>query len=143
MYDDWFSTCYNLVYTALPVLALSLFDQVFKNIHKQKFFSVFSVLISSSSSPSVQDVNGRWSFYYPKLYIPGQQNMYFNKKSFLLCMMQSCYNSLVLFFVPYGALHDTVRQDGRDITDYQTFALLLQTCLIIVVNTQVRHNRST
>ncbi|XP_023816458.1 phospholipid-transporting ATPase ID isoform X4 [Oryzias latipes] len=110
VYDDWFSTCYNLVYTALPVLALSLFDQ---------------------------DVNSHWSFYYPKLYTPGQRNMYFNRTSFLLCIMQSCYNSLILFFIPYAALHDTVRQDGREIADYQSFAILLQTCLIIVVNAQI------
>uniref|UniRef100_A0A8C8DMZ0 Phospholipid-transporting ATPase n=1 Tax=Oryzias sinensis TaxID=183150 RepID=A0A8C8DMZ0_9TELE len=110
VYDDWFSTCYNLVYTALPVLALSLFDQ---------------------------DVNSHWSFYYPKLYTPGQWNMYFNRTSFLLCIMQSCYNSIILFFIPYAALHDTVRQDGREIADYQSFAILLQTCLIIVVNAQI------
>lgn len=28
MYDEWFITLYNLVYTALPVLGMSLFDQV-------------------------------------------------------------------------------------------------------------------
>uniref|UniRef100_H2M9H9 P-type ATPase C-terminal domain-containing protein n=1 Tax=Oryzias latipes TaxID=8090 RepID=H2M9H9_ORYLA len=76
-------------------------------------------------------------FYYPKLYTPGQRNMYFNRTSFLLCIMQSCYNSLILFFIPYAALHDTVRQDGREIADYQSFAILLQTCLIIVVNAQI------
>lgn len=28
VYDTWFITLYNLVYTSLPVLGLSLFDQV-------------------------------------------------------------------------------------------------------------------
>lgn len=28
VYDEWFITVYNLVYTALPVLGMSLFDQV-------------------------------------------------------------------------------------------------------------------
>lgn len=28
MYDEWFITLYNLMYTALPVLGMSLFDQV-------------------------------------------------------------------------------------------------------------------
>lgn len=28
MYDEWFITFYNLVYTALPVLGMSIFDQV-------------------------------------------------------------------------------------------------------------------
>lgn len=28
VYDEWFITLYNLVYTSLPVLGMSLFDQV-------------------------------------------------------------------------------------------------------------------
>ncbi|KAF7663385.1 hypothetical protein LDENG_00213100 [Lucifuga dentata] len=111
VYDEWFITLYNLVYTALPVLGMSLFDQ---------------------------DVNDRWSFQYPQLYSPGQLNQYFNKKAFVRCMMHSCYSSLVLFFIPWAAMQDTVRDDGKDIADYQSFALLAQTCLLIAVDVQVR-----
>ncbi|KAK5605218.1 Phospholipid-transporting ATPase ID [Crenichthys baileyi] len=110
VYDEWFIALYNLVYTCLPILSLSLFDQ---------------------------DVNDRWSFQYPQLYSPGQLNMYFSKKSFVRCMMHSCYSSLVLFFIPWGAMHDTVRDDGRDLADYQSFALLAQTCLLVVVSAQL------
>ncbi|KAM9338399.1 phospholipid-transporting ATPase ID-like [Symphorus nematophorus] len=110
VYDEWFITLYNLVYTALPVLGMSLFDQ---------------------------DVSDRWIFQYPQLYTPGQLNLYFSKKAFVHCMMHSCYSSLILFFIPWAAMHDTVRDDGKDIADYQSFALLAQTCLLIVVNTQL------
>uniref|UniRef100_A0AAQ5YJ54 Phospholipid-transporting ATPase n=1 Tax=Amphiprion ocellaris TaxID=80972 RepID=A0AAQ5YJ54_AMPOC len=110
VYDEWFITCYNLVYTALPVLGLSLFDQ---------------------------DVNDRWSSRHPQLYSPGQLNLYFNKKIFVRCMMHSCYSSLILFFIPWAAIHDTVRDDGKDIADYQSFALLAQTCLLVVVSIQL------
>ncbi|KAM4634801.1 phospholipid-transporting ATPase ID-like isoform 1-T2 [Polymixia lowei] len=110
VYDEWFITLYNLVYTALPVLGMSLFDQ---------------------------DVNDRWSFQFPQLYSPGQLNLYFSKKAFIRCMMHSCYSSLILFFIPWGAMYDTVRDDGKDIVDYQSFALLAQTCLLIAVNIQL------
>ncbi|KAG5835133.1 hypothetical protein ANANG_G00268910 [Anguilla anguilla] len=110
VYDEWYITLYNLVYTALPVLGMSLFDQ---------------------------DVNDRWSFQYPQLYIPGQLNMYFSKKAFLICLLHGWYSSVVLFFIPYGAIQDTVRDDGRDIADYQSFALLAQTCLLVVVCIQL------
>nr|XP_023694700.1 phospholipid-transporting ATPase ID-like isoform X2 [Paramormyrops kingsleyae] len=110
VYDEWFITLYNLVYTALPVLGMSLFEQ---------------------------DVNDRWSFQYPQLYAPGQLNLYFNKAAFIMCVMHSCYSSLVLFFVPYAAMYDTVRDDGREIADYQSFALLAQTCLLITVSIQL------
>ncbi|XP_060944669.1 phospholipid-transporting ATPase ID [Limanda limanda] len=110
VYDEWFITLYNLMYTALPILALSLFDQ---------------------------DVNDRWSFQYPQLYTPGQLNLYFSKKAFVRCMLHSAYSSLILFFIPWAAMQDTVRDDGKDIADYQSFALLAQTSLLVVVNTQL------
>ncbi|XP_041855746.1 phospholipid-transporting ATPase ID-like [Melanotaenia boesemani] len=110
VYDEWFITLYNLVYTALPVLGMSLFDQ---------------------------DVNDVWSFQHPHLYVPGQLNLYFSKKSFFKCALHSCYSSLVLFFIPYAALQDTVRDDGKDVADYQSFALLTQTCLLFAVSIQL------
>ncbi|KAM4528219.1 phospholipid-transporting ATPase ID-like [Odontesthes bonariensis] len=109
VYDEGFITLYNTVYTALPVLGISLFDQ---------------------------DVNDHWSFQHPKLYFPGQMNMYFSKKAFVRCILNSCYSSLILFFIPWAAMQDTVRDDGKDIADYQSFALLAQTCLLIVVSIQ-------
>uniref|UniRef100_A0A673NCN2 Phospholipid-transporting ATPase n=1 Tax=Sinocyclocheilus rhinocerous TaxID=307959 RepID=A0A673NCN2_9TELE len=110
VYDEWFITLYNLVYTALPVIGLSLFDQ---------------------------DVNDRWSFQYPQLYAPGQLNQYFSKMAFARILLHSCYSSLILFFVPWAAMCDTVRDDGKDIADYQSFALLAQTCLLIAVSVQL------
>ncbi|XP_068594421.1 phospholipid-transporting ATPase ID-like [Brachionichthys hirsutus] len=109
VYDEWFITLYNLMYTALPVLGMSLFDQ---------------------------DVNDVWSFQHPQLYVPGQLNLYFSKKAFFKCALHSCYSSLVLFFIPYAALCDTVRDDGKDIADHQSFALLTQTCLLFAVSIQ-------
>ncbi|KAA8592502.1 hypothetical protein FQN60_017957 [Etheostoma spectabile] len=110
VYDEWFITLYNLMYTALPVLGMSLFDQ---------------------------DVNDVWSFQYPQLYIPGQLNLYFSRKAFFKCALHSCYSSMVLFFIPYLAMHNTVRDDGKDVADYQSFALLTQTCLLFAVTIQL------
>ncbi|XP_068165952.1 phospholipid-transporting ATPase ID-like isoform X4 [Antennarius striatus] len=110
VYDEWFITLYNLMYTALPVLGMSLFDQ---------------------------DVNDVWSFEHPQLYIPGQLNLYFSKRSFFKCALHSCYSSLVLFFIPYAAMYNTVRDDGKDVADYQSFALLTQTCLLFAVSIQL------
>uniref|UniRef100_A0A673B963 P-type ATPase C-terminal domain-containing protein n=1 Tax=Sphaeramia orbicularis TaxID=375764 RepID=A0A673B963_9TELE len=64
-------------------------------------------------------------------------NLYFSKKAFVRCMMHSCYSSLILFFIPWAAMQDTVRDDGKDIADYQSFALLAQTCLLIAVSIQM------
>ncbi|NXW11315.1 AT8B2 ATPase, partial [Fregetta grallaria] len=110
VYDEWFITLYNLVYTSLPVLGTGLFDQ---------------------------DVDDRWSMLFPQLYVPGQQNLYFNKMVFVKCMLQGIYSSLILFFIPYGAMYNTMRSDGKAIADYQSFTMMAQTCLLIVVSVQI------
>ncbi|XP_041666253.1 phospholipid-transporting ATPase ID-like [Cheilinus undulatus] len=110
LYDDWFVTLYNTVYTALPVLGLGLFDQ---------------------------DVNDDWSCHYPQLYTPGHLNQSFSKKVFVRCLVHGCLSSLILFLIPWATMNDAVRDDGKDIANYQSFALLAQTCLLVVVNLQL------
>ncbi|XP_021078007.1 phospholipid-transporting ATPase FetA [Mus pahari] len=110
VYDIWFITFYNLIYTSLPVLGLSLFEK---------------------------DVNETWSLCYPELYEPGQHNLYFNKKEFVKCLLHGIYNSFVLFFVPMGTIFNSERSDGKDISDFQSFSLLVQTTLIGVMTMQI------
>ncbi|XP_075311343.1 phospholipid-transporting ATPase ID-like isoform X1 [Odontesthes bonariensis] len=110
VYDEWCITFYNLMYTALPILGLGLFDQ---------------------------DVNDSWSFQYPQLYSPGQLNKYFNKKAFVGCMLHSCYTSIILFFIPWAAMHNAVRDDGKEVADYSSFALLQANCVLIVMSIQI------
>uniref|UniRef100_A0A8B9LMM7 Phospholipid-transporting ATPase n=1 Tax=Astyanax mexicanus TaxID=7994 RepID=A0A8B9LMM7_ASTMX len=110
VYDQWFITLFNIVYTSLPVLAMGLFDQ---------------------------DVNEQYSLRYPNLYRPGQLNLLFNKRKFFTCTLQGVCTSFVLFFIPYGAFLSAVRDDGSHITDHQSFAVTIATSLVIVVSVQI------
>ncbi|XP_028678352.2 probable phospholipid-transporting ATPase IM isoform X1 [Erpetoichthys calabaricus] len=110
VYDQWFVTLFNVVYTSLPVLAMGLFDQ---------------------------DVNEQNSMEHAKLYEPGQLNLLFNKHKFFICTVQGIYTSFVLFFIPYGAFADSVRGDGLHIMDQQSFAVTIATSLVIVVSVQI------
>ncbi|KAJ8271679.1 hypothetical protein COCON_G00105380 [Conger conger] len=110
VYDQWFITLFNIVYTSLPVLAMGMFDK---------------------------DVNEQNSLQHPKLYEPGQLNLLFNKRQFFLCTLQGMYTSFVLFFVPYGAFSYAVRDDGSHISDQQSFAVTIATSLVIVVSVQI------
>ncbi|XP_075763476.1 phospholipid-transporting ATPase ID isoform X1 [Pelodiscus sinensis] len=79
VYDQYFITLYNIVYTSLPVLAMGVFDQ---------------------------DVTEQRSMEYPKLYEPGQLNLLFNKREFFICIAQGIYASVLMFFIPYGVFAD-------------------------------------
>uniref|UniRef100_A0A3Q2PUS4 Phospholipid-transporting ATPase n=1 Tax=Fundulus heteroclitus TaxID=8078 RepID=A0A3Q2PUS4_FUNHE len=110
VYDQYFITLYNIVYTSLPVLAMGVFDQ---------------------------DVPDHRSLEYPKLYEPGQLNLLFNKKEFFICIAQGIYTSVVLFFVPYVVLSNATQINGVPLADYQTFAVTTATALVIVVSVQI------
>ncbi|XP_033983911.1 phospholipid-transporting ATPase ID isoform X2 [Trematomus bernacchii] len=110
VYDQYFITLYNIVYTSLPVLAMGIFDQ---------------------------DVPDQRSLEYPKLYEPGQLNLLFNKREFFICIAQGIYTSVVLFFVPCAILSDATQSTGVPLADYQTFAVTTATALVIVVSVQI------
>ncbi|XP_066538368.1 phospholipid-transporting ATPase ID [Hoplias malabaricus] len=110
VYDQYFITLYNIVYTSLPVLAMGIFDQ---------------------------DVPEQRSLEYPKLYEPGQLNLLFNKREFFICITQGIYTSVVLFFIPYGILSQATQSNGVPLADYQTFAVTTATALVIVVSVQI------
>ncbi|KFU91241.1 putative phospholipid-transporting ATPase ID, partial [Chaetura pelagica] len=110
VYDQYFITLYNIVYTSLPVLAMGVFDQ---------------------------DVPEQRSMEYPKLYEPGQLNLLFNKREFFICIAQGIYTSVLMFFIPYGVFADATRADGAQLADYQSFAVTVATSLVIVVSVQI------
>ncbi|GAB6028350.1 hypothetical protein CHUAL_002520 [Chamberlinius hualienensis] len=110
LYDPFFISCYNVFYTSLPVLALGIFDQ---------------------------DVNDKNSLKYPKLYTPGHENLFFNKKEFLKSIAHGVITSFVLFFIPYGAFRDPVTPDGVTINDHQLFGTVVSSTLVVVVTAQV------
>lgn len=82
-------------------------------------------------------MNETWSLRFPELYEPGQLNLYFNKKEFFKCLVHGIYSSFVLFFIPMGTIFNSVRSDGKEISDYQSFSLIVQTSLLWVVTMQV------
>ena len=84
-----------------------------------------------------KDVNEELSVKYPKLYEPGQKGVLFNRKEFLFSVMHGIISSLVLFFIPYGTMYQSVNADGKDAADIQSFGFSVATILVIVVNLQV------
>jgi len=75
VFDEFFVSVYNMIYTALPVLALGIFDK---------------------------DVNDKMSIRYPRLYHPGQLNLFFNSTKFAHSALHGIATSLVIFGVTLG-----------------------------------------
>ncbi|MFT7815387.1 phospholipid-transporting ATPase IC isoform X1 [Arapaima gigas] len=114
-YEDWFITLYNVCYSSLPVLLVGLLDQ---------------------------DVSDSLSIRFPRLYLPGPQGVLFNYKNFFISLFHGIFTSLIIFFIPYGAFKQTMGQDGEAPSDYQSFAVVTASSLIIIVNLQISLNTS-
>lgn len=84
-----------------------------------------------------QDVSDEYALRYPKLYIPGQYDLFFNMRIFTYSVIHGMISSLVLFFIPYGALYHGVDHSGRDMNDYPMLAFTVFTSLIVVVTGQI------
>ncbi|XP_053557121.1 phospholipid-transporting ATPase IC-like [Bombina bombina] len=110
VYETWFISLYNVLYSSLPVLLVGLLDQ---------------------------DVSDKLSLRFPRLYIPGQKDKLFNYQKFFLSLFHGIVTSLIIFFIPYGAFLLTMGQDGEAPSDYQSFAVTTATALIITVNFQI------
>ncbi|XP_014677038.1 PREDICTED: probable phospholipid-transporting ATPase IM, partial [Priapulus caudatus] len=92
----------------------------------------------------LQDVTDQMSLRYPRLYIPGHLNLFFNKKVFIQSVLKGILSSVVLFFVPYGALRNAVHATDRhvDLTSHQALGFVVSTTLILAVNLQIAFDTS-
>uniref|UniRef100_A0A5S6R3N5 Phospholipid-transporting ATPase n=1 Tax=Trichuris muris TaxID=70415 RepID=A0A5S6R3N5_TRIMR len=111
IYDPLFITCYNLFFTALPVIGMGIFDQ---------------------------DVNDKNSLLYPQLYIPGQHNLYFNMRIFTHSVLRGFFSSGVLFFIPFAAMGENV--DGQGFSTPQSLwpmSFTIFSALIVTVTAQI------
>ncbi|XP_052796931.1 phospholipid-transporting ATPase ID-like isoform X1 [Mya arenaria] len=107
LFDPYFISFYNVMYTSFPVLIMGIFDQ---------------------------DVDDYYSTKYPKLYYPGLVNSLFNKKVFALSVTEGVVTSIVLFFIPYGAFYESIGPSGVDNADIQFFGVVVASILVVAVN---------
>ncbi|XP_032239636.2 phospholipid-transporting ATPase ID isoform X2 [Nematostella vectensis] len=111
LYDAWFISFYNVLFTSGPVVFLAIFDQ---------------------------DVNHENCIRYPKLYVPGQQNIMFNKRVFAYSLFYGSLTSLWLYFLAYGVLgFVTIDSVGRDTSNLKFFGTAVAATLVVVVNVEI------
>jgi len=89
-----------------------------------------------------QDVSDKYSLHYPKLYAPGQRDLFFNKRVFAQSIGEAIATSLLLFFVPFGALSNAVNVAGVDVGNRTSFGFLIASILIITVTLRVSNQHS-
>lgn len=141
-YDDWFQSLYNVIFTALPVIIVGLFDKVgylFQQLLLQLCFTCYitvflhgwHVLISFLCL--CQDVSSSLSKKYPELYMEGIRNVFFKWKVVAIWAFFSVYQSLIFFYFVSTTNLSAKNSAGKvfGLWDVSTMAF---TCVVITVN---------
>lgn len=105
-YDDWFQSLYNVIFTALPVIIIGLFDK---------------------------DVSAALSKKYPELYKEGIRNAFFKWRVVATWAFFSIYQSLILYYFVVASSNRAINSAGKmvGLWDVSTMAF---TCVVVTVN---------
>ncbi|KAL4302308.1 hypothetical protein GQ457_10G025370 [Hibiscus cannabinus] len=105
-YDDWFQSLYNVIFTALPVIIVGLFDK---------------------------DVSSSLSKRYPELYKEGIKDMFFKWRVVAIWAFFAVYQSLVFYYFVSDSSSKGQGSSGRmfGLWDVSTMAF---TCVVVTVN---------
>ncbi|WOL06809.1 hypothetical protein Cni_G15543 [Canna indica] len=95
--NDWSSVLYSVIYTALPTIIVGILDK---------------------------DVSKDTLLKYPQLYMAGQRDESYNLKLFILTMVDSIWQSVVVFYIPYLAYRHSI-VDGSSLGDLLILAVVL------------------
>ncbi|KOM42981.1 hypothetical protein LR48_Vigan05g058500 [Vigna angularis] len=95
--NEWSTTLYSIVYSSLPTIVVAILDK---------------------------DLGKRTLLKYPQLYGAGQRHEAYNKKLFALTMLDTLWQSMVIFWAPLFAYWSST-VDVSSIGDLWTFGVVI------------------
>ncbi len=128
IYDDYYITFYNLIFTALPVIVRAIIEQ---DVYYRFPVKIAKEDIEDEESCPYQE-NKFLKKYYPKLYYIGQKNTVFTYTNFFLWVAQGLVHGLLIFlFNMYIFNYQIAISDGYT-TDLWIMSITLYTSIILV-----------
>ena len=120
IFDDFYITTYNLVFTSLPLVIRAVIDQDVN--YKEK----------SQDGKSAITVLPIIKKNLPNLYYMGQKNKIFNTKNFVGSIVQGLVHSGFIFTVSFISLNKTgLNSNGKEV-DFYYLSITLYTSIIFV-----------
>ncbi|CAG8460212.1 3021_t:CDS:2 [Paraglomus occultum] len=114
LYDYTYIMLYNLAFTAIPIMYLGAFDQ---------------------------DVNSKTSLEHPQLYKRGILQQDFTRKKFWLYVLDSIYQSLICYFIPFGfLLNGSSHENGLTSNSLEDLGTVVAGAVVVTTNLYVGLN---
>eukprot|EP00826_Nyctotherus_ovalis_P052696 TRINITY_DN673_c0_g1_i2.p1 TRINITY_DN673_c0_g1~~TRINITY_DN673_c0_g1_i2.p1 ORF type:complete len:974 (-),score=267.29 TRINITY_DN673_c0_g1_i2:180-2690(-) len=112
-YESWYISCYNLVFTSLPLLIKALFEH---DVHH------------------IKDGKLPLNKIYPYLYHLGQGNEVFNFRVILTWLLYGLFHACIVFFVPILVFDKAILTSDGHNEHFWLVSLTTFTSLIFIVN---------
>eukprot|EP00658_Telonema_sp_P-2_P078231 TRINITY_DN7281_c0_g1_i2.p1 TRINITY_DN7281_c0_g1~~TRINITY_DN7281_c0_g1_i2.p1 ORF type:complete len:465 (-),score=88.95 TRINITY_DN7281_c0_g1_i2:54-1325(-) len=109
LYDSWALAMYNLAFTALPIMAIAVFD---KDVEAKRVLSIDQ---------------------FPELYEDGMRNRRFNTLQFWKYTGTALLHSLICFLLPAYAASEMVEKDSGRMLGMPGHAITAYTAILLVV----------
>ena len=120
VFDDFYITLYNLVFTAFPLLFRAGFEQ-----------DVNYKVLSDQEDGTIK-IRPLIKKHFPKLYYIGQKNKLFTSKKFVKSIIQGLIHGVLLFLVTYFILQKATLANEGKTGDFWYFSITLYTSVIFV-----------
>lgn len=119
LYDDWFVSLYNMVFTSLPLLIKGLLEQD----------------INDDDGQFVKD-------HIPYTYYLGREGLIFNIKNFIITVLVAVAESIIVFFfTEYMMFYNIPMSSNGSIADFWSISLTQFTSIILVKFLLILMNR--
>eukprot|EP01061_Rhynchopus_euleeides_P023410 TRINITY_DN380_c0_g5_i1.p1 TRINITY_DN380_c0_g5~~TRINITY_DN380_c0_g5_i1.p1 ORF type:complete len:1339 (+),score=528.07 TRINITY_DN380_c0_g5_i1:76-4092(+) len=109
LYDRWSLAAFNVAFTALPIMAVGVFD---RDIESERILSLEQ---------------------FPELYDLGRESQFFNTLVFWKFTVNALFQSAVCFFIPMLALQEAIEDSSGRTIDQQWFGITAYSCVVWVV----------
>ncbi|TMW45206.1 hypothetical protein DOY81_009713 [Sarcophaga bullata] len=106
LFERWTIGLYNVVFTALPPFAIGIFEKV---------------------------CSAETMLKYPFLYKPSQSAKLFNVRVFWVWIINALLHSIILFWLPLGALQTEILWSNGKISDYLLLGNFVYTYVVVTV----------
>jgi phospholipid-transporting ATPase len=121
IYDDFYISLYNIIFTSIPLAARAITDQDVN--YKRRVQNGGEVKIEER--PYIKK-------YFPRLYYVGQQNKLFSIPLYLRSVAQGMVQAVIILLVCHFALYDEIiASDGKN-SDFWFFSITFYTSVIFV-----------
>ncbi|OMJ80579.1 hypothetical protein SteCoe_19121 [Stentor coeruleus] len=129
VYDDWYLTFYNLVFTALPLFMRALFERDYEV--PKRWESIGENAIDEKKS-LIKKI--------PTVYKVGMGNQLFTLSRFILWISNGILHAIIVFFIPLHASEVGIMDSDGKSFDQWSFSIASFSSIIIIVNLKLAIN---